>query len=58
MIFGEINLTRSELSPKLRMGVKVEKKEDNILYVTDGNLCAFLILDVAAKDNGLQKRNI
>lgn len=33
----EPNLTEGELSPKLRMGVKVEKKEGDILYFKDGN---------------------
>jgi len=33
----EPNLTGGELSPKLRMGVKVEKKEGDVLYFKDGN---------------------
>lgn len=32
----EPNLTGGELSPKLRMAVKVDKKEGNILYFKDG----------------------
>ena len=31
------NLTGGELSPKLKMGVKVEKKEGDILYFEQGN---------------------
>ncbi len=33
----EPNLTGGELSPKLRMAVKVDKKEGDILYFKDGN---------------------
>lgn len=33
----EPNLTGGELSPILRMGVKVEKKEGDVLYFKDGN---------------------
>jgi hypothetical protein len=33
----EPNLTGDELSPKLRMGVKVQKKEGNVLYFKEGN---------------------
>lgn len=33
----EPNLTGGELSPKLRMGVKVEKKEGDVLYFEGGN---------------------
>jgi hypothetical protein len=33
----EPNLTGGELSPKLKMGVKVEKKEGDILYFEQGN---------------------
>ena len=33
----EPNLTGGELSPKLRMGVMVEKKEGDVLYFIDGN---------------------
>lgn len=33
----EPNLTGGELSPKLRMGVKVEKKEGDVLYFKEGN---------------------
>lgn len=33
----EVNLTGGELSPKLRMGVKVEKQEGDVLYFKDGN---------------------
>ena len=33
----EPNLTDGELSPKLRMSVKVNKKEGEILYFKDGN---------------------
>lgn len=33
----ETNLAGGELSPKLRMAVKVEKKEGDILYFEDGN---------------------
>jgi hypothetical protein len=33
----EPNLTGGELSPKLRMGVKVQKKEGNVLYFKEGN---------------------
>lgn len=33
----EPNLTGGELSPKLKMGVKVEKKEGNVLYFEEGN---------------------
>lgn len=33
----EPNLTGVELSPKLRMGVKVEKQGGNVLYFKDGN---------------------
>jgi len=33
----EANLTAGELSPKLRMAVKVDKTEGDILYFKDGN---------------------
>lgn len=33
----EPNLTGGELSPKLKMGVKVEKKEGDVLYFAQGN---------------------
>ncbi|BAX81737.1 hypothetical protein [Labilibaculum antarcticum] len=33
----EPNLTGAELSPKLRMRVKVEKEEGDVLYFKDGN---------------------
>jgi len=33
----EPNLTGGELSPKLRMAVKVDKKEGDVLYFKDGN---------------------
>lgn len=33
----EPNLTGGELSPKLRMGVKVEKTEGDVLYFKEGN---------------------
>lgn len=33
----EANLTAGELSPKLRMAVKVDKTEGNVLYFKDGN---------------------
>jgi hypothetical protein len=33
----EPNLTGGELSPKLKMGVKVEKKEGDVLYFAEGN---------------------
>lgn len=33
----EPNLTGGELSPKLRMGIKVEKKEGDFLYFEQGN---------------------
>lgn len=33
----EVNLTGGELSPKLRMAVKVDKVEGDILYFKDGN---------------------
>jgi hypothetical protein len=33
----ESNLTSDELSPVLKMGVKVEKKEGDILYFANGN---------------------
>lgn len=33
----EPNLTGGELSPKLRMGVKVERQEGDVLYFKDGN---------------------
>lgn len=33
----EPNLTGGELSPKLRMGVKVDKQEGDVLYFKDGN---------------------
>lgn len=33
----EPNLTGGELSPKLKMGVKVEKTEGDVLYFKDGN---------------------
>ncbi|MGA9269408.1 MAG: hypothetical protein WBV45_02215, partial [Lutimonas sp.] len=33
----EANLTVGELSPKLRMAVKVDKTEGDILYFKDGN---------------------
>lgn len=32
----EPNLTEGELSPKLRMGVKVEKKEGDVIYFKEG----------------------
>jgi hypothetical protein len=32
----ETNLTGGELSPKLRMGVKVDRKEGDVLYFADG----------------------
>ena len=33
----EVNLTGGELSPKLRMAVKVDKIEGDVLYFKDGN---------------------
>lgn len=33
----ETNLTGGELSPKLRMAVKVDRKEGDVLYFKDGN---------------------
>ena len=33
----EVNLTGGELSPKLRMAVKVDKVEGDVLYFKDGN---------------------
>lgn len=33
----ETNLTGGELSPKLRMGVKVDRTEGDLLYFKDGN---------------------
>lgn len=33
----ETNLTGGELSPKLRMGVKIDRTDGNVLYFKDGN---------------------